>query len=191
MSAIISVVYFLIALVFDLAIFFLWARIALRYFKVSSLHPVSHLIESVTAPLIKPLEQFLYSTRRAPGQYDWLSFSLIVGVELAKFITLGFLAYRQLLPVPYILLFTLGDLIIQPCNFLFYIILARVIMSWVNPTSNHPIMYFIVLISEPLLKLGRRIIPDISGFDFSPFLIMIVLKVIILFTKNSLPFYLG
>ncbi|HFD2358171.1 TPA: YggT family protein, partial [Legionella pneumophila] len=40
------------------------------------------------------------------------------------------------------------------------------------------------------LRLGRIIVPDISGFDFSPFIIMVILKIITLFLSASLPWKL-
>ena len=72
------------------------------------------------------------------------------------------------MPILFILLYVLADLIIQPCNLLFYAIIIRVIMSYANPGWQHPLADFLRLLTEPLLILGRKIIPDISGFDFSP-----------------------
>ena len=46
---------------------------------------------------------------------------------------------------------------------LFYMILIRVIMSFVNPHWQGPLADFLRLLTEPLLKLGRRVVPDISG----------------------------
>ena len=88
------------------------------------------------------------------------------------------------------MLYVLADLIIQPCNLLFYAILIRVIMSYVNPKWQHPATDFLRIITEPLLILGRKIIPDISGFDFSPIIMMIILKIITLFIGASLPWNL-
>ncbi len=85
------------------------------------------------------------------------------------------------------MLYLVADLIIQPCNILFYAILIRAIMSFVNPTWQHPLAYFLYQLTEPLLILGRRIIPNISGFDFSPLIIMVILKVITLFIESNLP----
>lgn len=190
MAALTSVVYLLVHLIFDLSIFLLWIRVILRYFKVSPLHPMSHLIYTLTEPLVQPIDRFFSSKKTPKSRYDWVSFALIIGVEFAKFICLGFIVYRSFLPIPYVLLFTLGDLIIQPCNFLFYMILIRAIMSWVNPTWRHPVADIIYLVTDPLLNLGRRIIPDIAGFDFSPILILVLLKVISRFVYVSLSMHL-
>ncbi len=87
----------------------------------------------------------------------------------------------------YIVLYVVADLIIQPCNLLFYAILIRVIMSYVNPYWQHPLNDFLRIVTEPLLSRGRRLIPIMANIDFSPFIIMLILKVITLFISASLP----
>lgn len=187
MSGIFAVVYFLVTLFFSLALFVLWARIFLRYFKISSLQPVCQAVKTFTDPFVKPLENLISSKETAPKQYDWSCFALIVIVEIIKFILLSFLLYKAMMPLSYLILFVLTDLIVQPCNLLFYLILIRVVMSWINPKWHDPMSDVINTITDPLLKLGRSIIPDISGFDFSPYIIMVILKVITLFMSASMP----
>ena len=63
-------------------------------------------------------------------------------------------------------------------------------MSYANPGWRHPIADFLRVLTEPLFILGRRLVPDISGFDFSPFVVMVILKIISLFINASLPWRL-
>ncbi|WP_133126770.1 YggT family protein [Legionella nagasakiensis] len=186
MTGLANVGHFLFSLFFSLLTFFLWARIALRYLRVSALHPVSQAIFALTNPIITPLER-LFPQKRLPPRYDWAAFTVLIIIELMKFVLMGLLFLGIMMPVIYILAFTLADLIIQPCNLLFYAIIIRVIMSWINPGWHHPVADILYLLTEPLFRLGRRIIPDISGFDFSPFIMMIILKIITLFISGLLP----
>lgn len=186
MTGLINVGHFLLSLLFSLLAFVLWLRIALVYLRVSALHPVSQAIYTLTDPFVKPLTRFLPFSRR-PNLYDWPAFIVLVIIELLKFVLIGMLFYGILLPLSFLLLYTVADLIIQPCNLLFYAILIRVVMSWINPGWHHPAAEILYRLTEPLLRLGRLIIPDISGFDFSPFVMMIVLKVIVLFIGGLLP----
>ncbi|KTD16749.1 YggT family protein [Legionella jordanis] len=188
MSGLLTVGYFLVSLFFSLLLFALWIRVALRYFRVSLLHPVGHLIYGLTNPIVQPLERLVYRGKPVVKQYDWVTLGLIFIVELLQFFIIGLIFHGILLPFTYLVIFALADSVIQLCNLLFYIILIRVVMSWVNPAWQHPALDIMKLITDPLLDLGRRIIPDISGFDFSPFIIMILLKVIALFMEASLPF---
>jgi YggT family protein len=190
MSGFITVGYFLTALVFDLLLFTLWTRVALRYLRISSLNPFSRLIFTLTNRVINPLHFILRHKDQAKQKYDWTALIVIVLAECLKISLLSLLAYNRLMPVTLIVLYVVSDFIIQPCNFLFYAILIRVIMSYVNPYWQHPVADFLRLLTEPLLVLGRKIIPDISGFDFSPFIMMIILQIVSLFIRGSLPLHI-
>lgn len=187
MSGFTAVGFFLVTLILGMVILSLWLRIALRYLRVSSLNQLNMLITAITNPLIKPI-QLLSQYQYKPGQYyDWLAFAVLVAIECIKICLLSLLVFKQLMPLTLVVIYVLADLIIQPCNILFYAILIRVIMSYVNPQWQHPLADFLRILTQPLLILGRKIIPDISGFDFSPFVIMIILKIITLFISASLP----
>lgn len=187
MSGLIAVGYFLFALFFSLVSFILWARIALHFFRISSLNQVHQSISRLTNPIISPLNHLFHINKKHPPRYDWPCFTLLVIVELLKFLAIGTLFLGAMLPWSYLPLYTLADLIIEPCNLLFYAIIIRVVMSWVNPQWHHPIADLLRKITDPALHLGRRMIPDISGFDFSPYIVLISLKIITLFISKSLP----
>ncbi|CEK09780.1 YggT family protein [Legionella hackeliae] len=190
MSGLITVIYFLVKLFFNLVLFALWIRVALRYFQVSMLHPAGQLIYQLTDPIVRPIERLVYPPKAPPKRYDWVTLGLIVLVELLKFIVIGLLFYGVLLPFFHLILFAFADLIIQVCDLLFYMLLIRVLVSLINPTRQHPFLDIINLITDPLLDLGRFLVPNISGFDFSPLIIMVILKVIALFMAATLPFNL-
>lgn len=49
------------------------------------------------------------------------------------------------------------------------IVIARAILSWVNPDPYNPIVRFLYNVTEPVLYRIRRAIPiDMGGIDFSP-----------------------
>lgn len=72
-------------------------------------------------------------------------------------------------------------------TFYMWIVIARAILSWVNPDPYNPIVRFIHNVTEPVLYRIRAKIPvNIGGIDFSP--IIVILGVIFLqnFVVNSL-----
>ena len=190
MSGLLTVGYFLFSLMTNLLIFVLWTRIALRYFKVSSLHPVSQMIIKLTAPILTPCNKLFSLLNVNIIRYDWPCFLLIILVELIKFFVIGLLFLKVMLAWPLICAFTAAELVVEPCNLLFYALIIRVIMSWVSPGWQHPIAYLALLVTEPLLASLRRRLPTMSGFDFSPLVAIIILKVITLFITASLPLQL-
>ncbi len=49
-----------------------------------------------------------------------------------------------------------------------WIIIARALISWVNPDPYNPIVRFLYQATEPVLYRIRRILPPMGGIDFSP-----------------------
>lgn len=190
MSGFFAVGYFLVSLVFGIVISVLWLRIALRYLRVSTLDPFNRMIQTMTNPLIQPLSRLLSLQYKPSQRYDWLSFSILIIIEIIKICCLSLLVFQRIMPFPYLLMYVVADLIIAPCNLIFYAILLRVILSWTNPRAQYPISNFLYLLTEPFLIFGRTVIPNISGFDFSPFIVMILFEVITLFISASLPWKL-
>jgi YggT family protein len=58
---------------------------------------------------------------------------------------------------------------------LWLLILARVILSWVDPTGRNRISAFIIQTSEPLLAPIRKLLPRTGMFDLSPLIVLLVL----------------
>ena len=66
-----------------------------------------------------------------------------------------------------------------------YLLLASVIISWVNADPYNPIVNFIYRITDPLLRRIRRHMPDTGNLDLSPlvaFAIIYVLQIVVLNT---------
>ncbi|MBF0444492.1 MAG: YggT family protein [Magnetococcales bacterium] len=49
-----------------------------------------------------------------------------------------------------------------------WLIVIRVLLSWVNPDPYNPIVQLLVRFTDPVLIPMRRIIPSIGGLDLSP-----------------------
>ena len=56
-----------------------------------------------------------------------------------------------------------------------YIIVARALISWVNPDPWNPIVQFLGRVTEPALAPIRRVIGWRLGVDFSPFVLILIL----------------
>ena len=56
-----------------------------------------------------------------------------------------------------------------------YLMLFRVLLSWVRHNPANPIIRFIYEVTEPVLGLFRRIIPPIGMIDISPIVAFIAL----------------
>ena len=56
-----------------------------------------------------------------------------------------------------------------------WLIVARAVISWVDPNPYNPIVGFLYSVTEPVLERARRVIPFIGGMDFSPIAVLILL----------------
>lgn len=56
-----------------------------------------------------------------------------------------------------------------------WLIIARAIISWVNPYPYHPVVRFLHRATEPILAPARRIIPPIYGLDLSPIVVIFLI----------------
>ena len=62
-----------------------------------------------------------------------------------------------------------------------YIVIARALISWVNPDPRNPIVRFLYAVTEPVLYQIRRRLPFVfaGGIDFSPLILILAIQ----FTK--------
>ena len=68
-----------------------------------------------------------------------------------------------------------------------YIIIARAIISWVNPDPYNPIVRFLNAITEPVLfRIRRRLPLFFGGMDFSPIVVILAIVFIQTFVVRSL-----
>lgn len=63
-----------------------------------------------------------------------------------------------------------------------WIIIARAVVSWVNPDPYNPIVMFLYKATEPVLYRVRRFLPDLGGLDLSPLVVLLA----IVFLQNFL-----
>jgi YggT family protein len=61
----------------------------------------------------------------------------------------------------------------------FILIFARFVFSWVRPDPYHQVWGLLMRITyqatEPLLAPIRRLLPGMSGLDFSPLILLLIL----------------
>ena len=63
-----------------------------------------------------------------------------------------------------------------------FIILAKVLISWVRVDPYHPIVQFLNAVTDPVLEPIKSVLPQTGMIDFSPivaFLIIMVLQMIL------------
>lgn len=64
-------------------------------------------------------------------------------------------------------------------NVYFFIVIARALISWVNPDPYNPIVRFLHNATDPVLYRIRKLIPfQMGAFDFSPIILLLGLSIV-------------
>jgi YggT family protein len=58
-----------------------------------------------------------------------------------------------------------------------WVLLARVILSWVNPRPTNELLLWVIRLTEPVLAPLRRLVP-IPGLDLSPLLAWLLIQLL-------------
>ena len=61
---------------------------------------------------------------------------------------------------------------------MFFIILVHIVISWIAPSSYHPIVMLIRQLGDPIMAPFRRLIPPVGGLDFSPMIAILVIHIL-------------
>ena len=68
-----------------------------------------------------------------------------------------------------------------------WIIIARAVLSWVNPDPYNPIVRIINQITDPVLMRVRRHVPAVfGGIDFTPIIVLLAIYFLQAFFVQSL-----
>lgn len=61
-----------------------------------------------------------------------------------------------------------------------WIIIIRAVMSWMNPDPNNPLVKALYLVTEPVLKPLRSLVPParLGGIDISPILAIVLIQIL-------------
>ena len=81
------------------------------------------------------------------------------------------------------------QMVVGALGLYFWIIFARAIVSWVSADPANPIVRALVVVTEPVLRPLRRLVPPrkLGGLDLSPLFAMLILQ----FVKNGLVYSFG
>ncbi|MBA2655247.1 MAG: YggT family protein [Gammaproteobacteria bacterium] len=173
---------FLVTISFDLIIFVIIFHFLLELMGTHYHHPVRQLILRYTRPLLDPLHKIFPNYRNIDLGLLFLLFLL----ENIKLLLLLLLTW-QFPNLALLFLWSIFLLINTFINFYFFAVLFRLLISWVIPIySNHPATQLLFLFTEPLLKPIRRRLPTIKGFDWTPIIVIIGLKILTMLVTYTL-----
>lgn len=85
------------------------------------------------------------------------------------------------------LFIALAQIVHIALNLYMWIVIARAVLSWVNPDPYNPIVRFLYNVTEPFLYAIRRRVPVFfGGIDFSPMIVILAIYFLDSFLVPSL-----
>jgi YggT family protein len=162
---------FIIDSVVSLYILAVMLRFLLQWCKAEFYNPISQFLVKITHPVLKILRRYIPPA----GKIDTSSIVLALGLQmLADFAILALKGFS--IGIGALALLSLGNLVSLLLNIFIYAIFARAILSWINPGSFNAASSILHSLTEPLLDVCRKFIPDFGGIDLSPLAALILLQ---------------
>ena len=176
--------FFIMKTLTQLYLLLLLLRFWLPMFRADFRNPVAQGILRLTSPLIIPLRRFIPPI----GRIDTATVLVAFGIEYLLILVLLALGGGSAGILP-IAATAVIDLAILSLNMFFFVILIKIILSWIAPHNYNPATAMLASIAEPILRPFRRLIPPIGGLDISPIFAIVLLQagVIILQSYKPLP----
>ena len=155
-------------------------RFLMQQVRADFYNPFAQALMKLTNPLLLPLRRVIRPWRRI----DLASLVLAVLLQVVNVVTVTALANlthgdedRFAYGPGFLLLWTALKLVYILVNLYFFTILVEALSSWFNQGRN-PVDGLLRPLNAPLLRPVRRVLPPVSGLDFSPLVVLLLLQVI-------------
>lgn len=177
--------YFIIKTITQLYLLVLLLRFWLPLLRADFRNPLAQGILRITSPLVVPLRRLLPSI----GRVDTATILVAYVIQYLTVLVLLAISGHMVTTVP-ILVTTLIELAILSLNLFFFVILIKIILSWVSPNTYNYATALLTTLAEPVLRPFRRIIPPIGGLDISPIFAIILLQAAVIFLQTLKPIHI-
>lgn len=156
---------------FGIVLFVLVLRILLQAVRANFYNPICQSLFRITNPVLMPVQKLIPVWRGVHVGGIVLAW-LIAMLMVAALLALG----GRSAALPGLAVLGLGKLLQFVLGMMFWITLARVLMSWISPDPRNPIVPLLVQLTDPVMRPFQRVIPPLGGFDISPIFALMALQ---------------
>lgn len=156
---------------FGIVMFVLLMRILLQAVRANFYNPICQSLFKITNPILMPLQKVIPVWKGIHVGAITLAWVLAIVWILVLLAMRGASA-----GVPALAVLGLGKLLQFFFGMMFWMTLARVLMSWVSPDPRSPIVPLLVQITDLVMRPFQRVIPPLGGFDISPIFALLALQ---------------
>jgi YggT family protein len=162
----------LVDTLFALVLFVVVLRVLLEFIRANFYNPICQAVFKITNPLIIPWQRFLPVWRglNLAGVLHAVMIATIWAMAMVSFLGRDVGAAG-------IVLLGIARLVGFVLSMLFWIALARVLLSWFSPDMRNPAVPLLYAIADLVLRPFARVIPPIGGIDISPIFALLALRI--------------
>lgn len=164
---------FLLQMVFSLMILMALLRFMFQLMRVDYYNPISQMVTRFTDPVLRPLRGMIPSTRTIDGA----SLLVLFLLQYAHLFIIAGIRGLNTNPLGLAILSS-TEVLSLVTSILFWAILVLAIMSWFQPSTQHPGVSLLQQLTDPLMRPIHRFVPPTGGVDFSPLIAMVGLKMV-------------
>jgi YggT family protein len=147
-------------------------RFLLQWCGADFYNPISQILVKATQPPLRLLRRYIPPI----GKIDTSSLILMLALQMLANFLIGLLQGATL-GIGALTVIAIMELINLLFNVFIFSIIARALLSWLNPGRFDAASSILYSLTEPLLNIFRRIIPDLGGIDLSPLAALLFLQV--------------
>ncbi len=174
---------FIVGSIGQLYAYVLLLRLLLPWCGADFHNPIAQAILKITSPLVVPLRRVI----PAMGRIDTATL-LVAFFVLCVTLFLIALIMQLAVGAAYLAISSAAYIPLLILRLFFFLVIVRVILSWVAPGGYNPAIALIGTLTDPVLRPFRRIIPPLGGFDLSPILAIILVGALIRIVRGLVPF---
>jgi YggT family protein len=162
---------FLIDTLFSLYILAVLLRFLLQWCGADFYNPISQFLVKITHPPLRILRRFVPSI----GKIDTSALVLVLALQMLDVFSI-YLLRSNPINIGALTIVSIAELISLLINVFVFAVFARAILSWMNPGTFNAAASILATLTEPLLDIIRKFIPDLGGIDLSPLAALLLLQ---------------
>lgn len=157
----------------DLYLLIVLLRFLLQVARADFYNPLSQFIVKATNPLLLPLRRVI------PGLFGIDIAGIVLGLCVQFVIFFLVLLFSGHVANPLLLLIASTlNLVAMAIQIYFFCLIVMIITSFVAPYTRHPFVMLSIQLLRPVSAPFQKILPPMGGFDLSPILIILAMKIV-------------
>ena len=177
-----NAIVFIVDTLAQLYLFLLLLRLWLPWLGADFRNPIAQAILKLTSPVVVPI-------RRIVPPIGKLDTATVLVAFIIQYLTIVILLMIMGSSAGFvrIAVTALVNLVLLTLRLFTFAIIVRVVLSWIAPAGYNPALAIITMLTEPILRPFRRVIPPLGGLDLSPLFVIIALMAVTIIVAGLKP----